>query len=224
MPAVAMRLPQRFKRVPTEDPTSDQGTVLPAYPSQSTMGVKNYEAGDFDKQPPFTDTETTYAAGTWNSNQRFSQHENARSSFVGRLWGSFADNFLYGWRAGLVRSFLLCLGAFIINISIYAWLYSSFKVTAGTATCLTATCGRVRWANTAIHAGLNIISTLVLGASTYALQGLCSPTRKEVDAAHSKKKWLEIGTASVRNLLYVRRRNVWIWVLLAITSLPFHLL
>ncbi|RAR05685.1 serine threonine protein kinase [Stemphylium lycopersici] len=42
----------------------------------------------------------------------------------------------------------------------------------------------------------------VLGASTYAMQGLTSPSRKEVDATHAKGKWLEIGTSSVRNLLH----------------------
>ncbi|KAF1833717.1 hypothetical protein BDW02DRAFT_569698 [Decorospora gaudefroyi] len=93
----------------------------------------------------------------------------------------------------------------------------------GTATIMRGSCNGVRNANTGIHAALNVLSTMVLGASTYAMQDLTAPSRLEVDAAHAKGKWVEIGTSSVRNLFHVRRRNVWIWGLLAMTSLPFHL-
>lgn len=228
---VAMRLPQRFKRVPTEDPT----TELRDYPLQDTMDTKAHEAGGFDHKGLSKDTETAYAAGAWNnprqdtidpenSNPRLSKHENQHGGSGGHHFRRFANTFIYGWRAGLFRSLFLCLVAFIVNVAIYAWLYSAFKTKAGTATCMTGKCGHIRGANTAIHAALNVVSTCVLGASTYALQGLTAPTRKEVDKAHAKGKWLEIGTASLRNLLYVRKLNILFWALLAITSLPFHLL
>ncbi|KAF3045132.1 hypothetical protein E8E12_009612 [Didymella heteroderae] len=76
---------------------------------------------------------------------------------------------------------------------------------------------------TGIKVALNVVSTLILGASTYAMQGTTAPTRHEVDTAHERGKWLEIGTQSWRNLSYVSRRHATIWSVLALTSLPLHL-
>ena len=46
-------------------------------------------------------------------------------------------------------------------------------------------CSAVHRANTGIHLALDIVSTLVLGASTYVMEGLCASSRAEVDAAHA---------------------------------------
>ncbi|RAR04451.1 serine/threonine protein kinase [Stemphylium lycopersici] len=122
--------------------------------------------------------------------------------FGTHVYGRFHDTFIAGWRAGLLRAFLLCFFALITNIAIYASLGSTFDTVKGTAIIIGESCSSVQSANIGIHAALNILSTLVLGASTYAMQGLTSPSRKEVDATHAKGKWLEIGTSSVRNLLH----------------------
>ncbi|KAI9700609.1 MAG: hypothetical protein M1836_001976 [Candelina mexicana] len=53
---------------------------------------------------------------------------------------------------------------------------------------------------------------------------LSAPTRKEVDAAHARRKWLSIGVASFKNLLYVDRRKTFVYLLLGISSIPLHLL
>ncbi|KAH7346022.1 hypothetical protein BKA66DRAFT_433502 [Pyrenochaeta sp. MPI-SDFR-AT-0127] len=146
-----------------------------------------------------------------------------RQNFATRLIISFNKTFIEGWRAGLLRAFVFSLAAFIANIAVYAWLFATYNGPGGTATVMTGKCEMVRQTNTGIHAALNVVSTLVLSASTYAMQGLTAPTRKEVNVAHGKGKWVEIGTASIRNLFHVRRRNIWIWILLAVTGLPFHL-
>jgi hypothetical protein len=56
------------------------------------------------------------------------------------------------------------------------------------------------------------------------MQGMTSPSRQELDVAHARGNWMEIGTQSVRNLFYIRKSNAWVWALLALTGLPFHLL
>jgi hypothetical protein len=221
-----MRLEQRFKRVPSEEPLEEQGLQLPTYPSQTKMDTSA------DKGRPFQ-ADTEYSAGTYSPVgytvsrrktlvERVKEYEHSR--FHTRLFAKFYDTFVGGWRAGLVRSFLLSFVALIVNISVYSWLFRTYEAESGTAMLRRGSCGMVRSANTGIHVALNVLSTLILGASTYAMQGITAPTRKEVDAAHAKGKWVEIGTQSLRNLLYVRRRNAWVWLLLAITSMPFHLL
>jgi hypothetical protein len=78
--------------------------------------------------------------------------------------------------------------------------------------------------DTLIHLVINILSTSLLGASNYCMQGLNAPTRDEVDAAHKKNKWVNISVPSLRNLVIKSRSSVIIWSLLAFTSILLHLL
>ena len=75
-----------------------------------------------------------------------------------------------------------------------------------------------------LHLAINVLSTLLLGASNYCMQCLTSPTREEVDRAHSRHIWLDIGIPSVRNLRRVSWYKIILWWLLAISGIPLHLL
>jgi hypothetical protein len=231
-----MRLPQRFKRLPSEEPCEGgEGISLPTYPLQLKMETRSDGKGRFSSDPVLDHANTAYNAGTYNTApytishpmtlvERVEHEEKRR--YGTSFFGKFYDIFVGGWRAGLLRAFLFSFLALVVNISVYAWLFRTYEAStrAGTATIYRASCNNVRGANTGIHVVLNIVSTLILGASTYAMQGMTAPTRKEVDVAHAKGKWVEIGTQSVRNLFHTRRRNTWVWMLLGATSLPFHLL
>lgn len=56
------------------------------------------------------------------------------------------------------------------------------------------------------------------------MQRLSAPTRQEVDRAHRAGRWLDIGAPSVKNLWSIGKTRLLIWILLAISSLPLHLL
>lgn len=56
------------------------------------------------------------------------------------------------------------------------------------------------------------------------MQCLSAPTREEVDEAHAKGKWLDIGVSSVRNLTSIPKSRLGMWVGLGLTSLPLHLM
>lgn len=75
-----------------------------------------------------------------------------------------------------------------------------------------------------LHFAINVLSTLLLGASNYTMQCLTSPTREEIDRAHSRHVWLDIGIPSVRNLRNVARYRINLWWLLAVFGVPLHLL
>jgi hypothetical protein len=83
-------------------------------------------------------------------------------------------------------------------------------------------CAVVKHLDIFIHIGINILSTALLGASNLCMQLLAAPTRKELDAAHARQTWLDIGVPSFRNLWSIRRSRVVMWVLLALSSLPLH--
>lgn len=75
-----------------------------------------------------------------------------------------------------------------------------------------------------LHLAINVLSTVLLGASNYCMQCLSSPTRGDVDKAHSKGVWLDIGVPSVRNLRRISGRRFALWCLLAVSSIPLHFL
>lgn len=85
-------------------------------------------------------------------------------------------------------------------------------------------CDKARKLNTVAHLAVNILGVILLSASNFSMQVLSAPTRTEVDLAHAKRKWLDVGVASVRNLKSVERKRYWLWVCLAFSSVPLHLL
>lgn len=77
----------------------------------------------------------------------------------------------------------------------------------------------------ALHLIINGFGSVVLGGSNYTMQCLAAPSRAEVDRAHNQGKALSIGTQSMRNVFgRISRKRSTAWWLLAISSVPIHLL
>ncbi|EMC93071.1 hypothetical protein BAUCODRAFT_96576 [Baudoinia panamericana UAMH 10762] len=89
----------------------------------------------------------------------------------------------------------------------------------------TGDCSTAANLNSGLHFAINILSTLLLGASNYCAQILSAPTRKEVMDAHKKGDWLDIGVPSFRNLWGKRiaRRRKLAWFILLSSSALLHL-
>ena len=65
---------------------------------------------------------------------------------------------------------------------------------------------------------------MLLCGSNYVMQVLAAPNREEVDRAHAQRRWLHIGVPNLRNLRYIRRERVIIYMFLFLSSVPLHLL
>ncbi|OAL28642.1 hypothetical protein AYO22_02836 [Fonsecaea multimorphosa] len=85
-------------------------------------------------------------------------------------------------------------------------------------------CTKTETRDTWVHLALNIVATVLLASSNYCMQLLSSPTRSEIDKAHAKQKWLDIGIPSMRNLASLRKKKVILWWLLGVSSIPLHLI
>jgi hypothetical protein len=85
-------------------------------------------------------------------------------------------------------------------------------------------CSTANRLNTAVHLLINILSTVLLAASNFCMQLLIAPTRNQINRAHRKRQWLDIGIPSLRNFRHVSRTHQCAYLLLAISSLPLHLL
>ncbi|KAF4539260.1 uncharacterized protein LTHEOB_10424 [Lasiodiplodia theobromae] len=110
-----------------------------------------------------------------------------------------------GWRLGTSGAALLTFLILIANISITAVCYSKIRsqgYNTSIAPISTGDCGSIKKLGVGIHLVINIISTLLLGASSYCMQSISAPTRVDVDKAHAKGSWVDIGIPSFRNLRY----------------------
>ena len=111
-----------------------------------------------------------------------------------------------------------------INIFITIWGSAKFGVHGSLVTLQDGDCSKSKQLSLWLHLAINILSTLLLGASNYCMQCLSSPSRPEIDRAHSQNIWLDIGVPSVRNLRRVSWNKIILWWLFAISTIPLHLL
>jgi hypothetical protein len=130
---------------------------------------------------------------------------------------------LYGWRAGVMMGICTTTLVLVVNIGLLIkGATSGYR--GGIASLVQGDPVKISNYNTIYRTLINILSTLLLGASNYAMQVISSPTREDADAAHAKGTWVEIGIVSPRNLRLMSRRRKMLWWMLGISSVPLHLL
>ncbi|KAJ6050166.1 uncharacterized protein N7446_005593 [Penicillium canescens] len=115
----------------------------------------------------------------------------------------------------------------VIFVSVTGGLSSKFPGTGGSSNSKVIYDGSCdvtgRW-NTGLHIIINIISTCTLATSNYCMQTLVAPTRDEINIAHAKRRWLDIGGSSFRNIFAISYARLGLWIVLLLTATPFHLL
>lgn len=139
--------------------------------------------------------------------------------------GLIRRNLREGWRAGILRGAVVACIVFIINLILAIVASTKSKhLSNGRRILYQGNCDMVKHLDTGVHLIINVLSTLLLGACNYAMQVLSAPTRQEIDKAHEKRVWLDIGVLSLRNLKRIdsKRRNL--WICFALSSIPLHLL
>ncbi|KAK0109834.1 hypothetical protein ONS95_002505 [Cadophora gregata] len=131
-----------------------------------------------------------------------------------------------GWRGAITTGLSLAISVLVVNLSMTVWLMhrAHSSSISDEVSIYEGSCGQSKRLSFWTHLAINILSSLLLGSSNYATQLLCAPTRAEVDEAHRKQKWLDIGLWSFRNWKKVGTgRNV-LCTLLLVSSIPLHLL
>ena len=131
---------------------------------------------------------------------------------------------LNGWRVGVKICASTAAIVLFVNIGLTIWAIVKNGLSNGITTIQEGSCQETKHLGLWLHLVINILSTILLAASNYCMQVLSSPTRQEVDQAHSRNIWLDIGVPSVRNLWYIARSRLALWWLLAFSGIPLHLL
>ncbi|KAB8224802.1 hypothetical protein BDV33DRAFT_187817 [Aspergillus novoparasiticus] len=153
--------------------------------------------------------------------QHESKHPDIRSD-----WNrpkSFIEWFV-GWRRTLLLGFVISVVVLVFNLGFALWAVQHHHVQDGQGVLYAEDCKKVRNFGIGFHLIINILSTALLGASNYCMQVLGAPTRTEVDTAHQNGQWLDIGVLSVRNFSQIAKKRFWLWMCLAFSSLPLHLM
>ena len=129
-----------------------------------------------------------------------------------------------GWRAGAVTCTCSAAVVLLVNSGLTIWATHSVPIQDGIGTLIDGNCSRIKSWGIWLHLAINVLGTLLLGASNYCMQYLTSPTREEVDKAHAKRRWLDIGVPSYRNLFCIPWDRLFLWSLLGLSSVPLHLM
>lgn len=129
------------------------------------------------------------------------------------------------WRFGLCAGLYASVAVFVANIGILLYgRFSQLGYVDGIATIATGDANEMERISTFYHVLINVLSTILLTSSNYAMQLLSAPTRREVDFAHQRGRWMEIGLMSFHNLRQIDLKRVLLWATLAFSSVPLHLL
>ncbi|CAN9173306.1 unnamed protein product [Alternaria alternata] len=127
------------------------------------------------------------------------------------------------WQLGIFYAALATSIVCFLNLIITIWALVTHGMTYGSAVLYEGSCETTKNLNIGVHLIINIFSSAILSGSNYTMQCLSSPTRSEVDDAHARGTWLDIGVPSIRNLRSIAKRRLWIWLLLGVSSIPLHL-
>ena len=133
-----------------------------------------------------------------------------------------------GWHTGVLACATSVIVVLLINVSltVYAAMNPEYKMErkSGIGTLYEGSCDKSRAIGLWLHLGINVLSTLLLSGSNYTQQCLATPTRNEIDAAHARRRWMDIGVPSIRNLIRIKAERSFLWIAIGITSIPLHLL
>ncbi|KAJ5302286.1 hypothetical protein N7508_007149 [Penicillium antarcticum] len=127
-----------------------------------------------------------------------------------------------GWKFSAFLAFVSSVVVLLFNMIFLIYSAATTRNAGGT-TLMRGDCGKMQHLSTVMHWVINLLGTGVLSASNFGMQCLVAPTRTDIDRAHKKHSWLDIGVPSVRNLFRVSSKRSYLCLFLSFSSLPFHL-
>ncbi|KAI5921707.1 hypothetical protein F4810DRAFT_677442 [Camillea tinctor] len=124
----------------------------------------------------------------------------------------------------LMLQIIVVTVVFLANLALAIYATTKYPSTNGVGLIYSGDCSVVNNLNYWIHLLINLFSTGMLSASNYCAQIQAAPTRKDIDHAHKQGFWLDIGVPSLKNIRYIKGRRWLSCIVLALTSIPIHLL
>ena len=232
----------------TENVLGNREPGIPSVPLVISNGIASKNTADaLLSLPPIVQTKETQASSEDPSSSSPVQEGSGelqserRAPFVvtgfasrevlARWFPQIDDDESKSWRIWISkrsRALLLNTGIVAVilltNFILTLWAAAHYPSSHGVSTLYQGSCAFVKRLDLWLHLLINVLSTGMLMASNYCMQLQAAPTRKNVDKAHKAQDWLDIGVPSLRNLSYISNWRRFSWVLLALSSLPVHLM
>jgi len=177
---------------------------------------------------------TTILLGS-NSYDRGGRRGGSKSSLIQLILGSeltreWSDSlsvwkpvWYTGWHTGVLTWATSVMVVLFINVILTIYAATEYKMENGIGTLYEGSCPKSRKMGLWLHLGINALSTVLLSGSNYTQQCLTAATRREIDAAHTRRRWMGIGVPSLRNLLRIKLERTLLRVAIGFTSIPLHL-
>lgn len=124
----------------------------------------------------------------------------------------------------LITCCILAGTVFVVNVSATIVFKVRWETTGDLGRIYKGDCDTSQRLSLGLHLVINILSTLLFSSSNLCMQLLVSPTRREVDEAHRKWRWVDIGVPSIRNLWSIAPQRRIVWFILGFSSVPLHFL
>ncbi|KAH7405997.1 hypothetical protein DE146DRAFT_787173 [Phaeosphaeria sp. MPI-PUGE-AT-0046c] len=129
-----------------------------------------------------------------------------------------------GWRRGILYCICTALVVLAFSLVFMGWAMTRTMEGSNLPVLYRGNCKSSRNISTAAHVAINVLSTLLLGASNYCMHIASAPSRHDINMFHSKKRVLDIGLNSVSNMFKLGWDRRIVWCILGLSSIPLHLM
>lgn len=135
------------------------------------------------------------------------------------------DTKVLKWKRNIKLGCVSAILVFVLNFGLLVWTQiRSRHQSHGVAVIYSGTCTTARQISLWSHLTINVLSSILFAACNTCMQCLTAPTRDEIDKAHAKYVWLDVGVNTIRNLKSIPSSRRFTWACLALSSVPLHLL
>jgi hypothetical protein len=137
---------------------------------------------------------------------------------------SFTQRWFGGQKFSLRGFTVLAAVVLFFNVSWLVWAKERYGIKDDRGAIQRGDCKTAKRANLWLQLLINVLSTTLLAGSNAFIQAFSSPTREEIDRAHAQGSWVRIGIINFRNFAHISWRKWSVCIILAASSIPFHLL
>ncbi|KAH8834451.1 hypothetical protein DL96DRAFT_1757153 [Flagelloscypha sp. PMI_526] len=111
----------------------------------------------------------------------------------------------------------------LVNVAVLGLIVRRNSSHSAIVPFITGSCASLKHTSLFVHLAINVASSLLLSGSNVCMQCISAPTRRDIDEAHERGRWLDIAVPSVRNIRVLGRKSLLLWLFLGLSSIPLHL-
>ena len=147
--------------------------------------------------------------GPINSASNRLRLSNTKACMTNRRHKRRQQRYFSGWRVGVAVGTVATTIVLLTNVISTIYITQHYQVVEqGIYTIIGSSADSCLKAKKWLHMLINIAGTSLLSASNYCMQCLSLPTRQEVDLAHKKQKWLDVGIPTMKIHVTLTRKEL----------------